>query len=237
MDPEDEGKSKRQRIVKWVVVGLVIAGIVAGTTLLIRRSQPGGAGEPVTTLETVNTELQAIVTKVATLETKAATQAESIANLGQVTDWDSTISEIQADIDNLQAITVPDYSTEITNIKTRLDALELAMAEWPTFTGGYPIVTLVQDNYIDITITEAGGYPIILSLLGDGLELADVESRHSWATVAGTWAYNSTLFAVIEPVDSWDVDDIIELKVVTTGEVAYATVAIGTVGTETIPEW
>ena len=242
MDPEDEigDKTRRQRIMVWVVVGLVVAGIITGTTLLLQRSQPGGAEEPALTLELVNMEVQAILTKVSTLETKAATQAETIADLQQVGDWTLTTDELRADINNLQAslasITMPDYSTEITDIKARLDALELAIAEWPTFTGGYPIVTRVQDNYVDVTITEAGDYPLVLSLLGDELEAADVEARHSWSTVAGIWASNTTLFVVIEPVDSWEIDDIIELKI-TAGTVSYATVSIGTIGMETVPEW
>lgn len=298
MDPEQEidNTDRRRKIILWLVVGLVIVGIIAGSTLLLRRSQPSGAEEPVITVATLSASLDALSARITTLETRIATQAESIADLesaaptdwtsaineirnditalearpeysaamvdfeGRIaasetaiadlesvvppscncTDWTSAINEIGSDImaleTSLAAIIIPDYSASMVDFEARIAMLEAAIAALPTTAFSYPSVTKVENNYVDVTLPEAGEYAVVVSLFGDGLIAADVEARYSSYAVTDMWASNTTLFAVIEPVDSWEISDIIELKV-TAGDVAYASAAIAKGSVASGPGW
>ena len=121
-------KSSKKKYLTWGIIAIIIIAAIAIPVACMRQSEPTEPAEP-TTIEQLETEIDALTDTVGGLETKIALHAEDIANFvaGDCTcpDYSGQFQNINNDLILLRTDlnTVPDYAVNFTQVNTELDAL------------------------------------------------------------------------------------------------------------------
>ena len=128
LDEEIGDKSSKKKYLTWGIIAIIIIAAIAIPVACMRQSEPTEPAKP-TTIEQLETEIDALTDTVEGLETKIALHAEDIANFvaGDCTcpDYSGQFQNINNDLILLRTDlnAVPDYAVNFTQVNTELDAL------------------------------------------------------------------------------------------------------------------
>ena len=128
LDEQIGEKSSKKKYLTWGIIAIIIIAAIAIPVACMRQSEPTEPAE-LTTIEQLETEIDALTDTVGGLETKIALHAEDIANFvaGDCTcpDYSGQFQNINNDLILLRTDlnAVPDYAVNFTQVNTELDAL------------------------------------------------------------------------------------------------------------------
>ena len=132
LDEQIGEKSSKKKYLTWGIIAIIIIAAIAIPVACMRQSEPTEPAEP-TTIEQLETEIDALTDTVGGLETKIALHAEDIANFvaGDCTcpDYSGQFQNINNDLILLRTDLndIPDYAVNFTQVNTELDALSTSL--------------------------------------------------------------------------------------------------------------
>ena len=267
---DEVGKKGGGLAKKWmwgIIGGVVIVAIIVGVV-----AKGGGPAEGETvpsglTLESVNTNVQALVTwKATTTETLANLQSQ-VNGVTVPKNWSPEINAIKADIDALGISVASTVASVEEMIEEAVSGLNFTAM--PRYAMVSNMAEKLTGIYIDVSVYGKGSYPVLITLYGENLEDAEVSVKGSECDIAVAYLYGDyELESVVAPVfivshnltldmtnynltftgtklvnvvmsgEAWDGLDLIEMKV--TGEdvvVCFAAAAVGESWAEMEEEW
>ena len=212
-DDKETGAARKRQMVIGLVVVAVIAALLVPTLLLSR-----GRTDAPTAIEVVEANVQSLTTKVVGQELVVATQAELIADLRR--DVNQLPTDMECDC--------VDWAPAIAAIQSTLTRLEGTVLR-------YAWVSRIEGEYLDVTLSGAGDYGVMVTLYGAEDVIAEARFPEAYSVTRAYAVSGNITAVVVEPIAEWQTGDIIELKV-TTG-VQYATAVVTMGGVESTPGW
>lgn len=216
-------------IKKRIIIGLsslfILSLVIVGTTGCVPKKSATAA--------TVSLDVQSQITS---LESKISRAEESLASLEYTVskqspiDYSSAVNSLSSQQATINE-SITSLTAEINALKTEITALKNDVAT-PDERTAYAAIS--GKRYVEVVISGAGNYPVVLSLYGTGLEYDKAKAGTTFSISTeylygvGTDGRGTMLVLILEPTETWSATQSVQVDIRgIIGDVYYASASTG----------